>query len=257
MAQGSSRHSEWLRLRNGRRIERLAATMPDRFPQAVWRHAIAHGLVPEIPSKAVQAYWQAHPLRADRLARALAEKSGSPPGWNWRLDRPEGRRDRFRTPPLPYREAAFALPKGSCCVCGQPVYRFGWHTDFWGDATSNRRSSWHAACVVAWRFWNAPSEHDRILKRIQRHRCAETQRRLLRDAQVDHRIPLFRVWRNERDAPWPRLLSFWGMPNLQVINRHVHVRKSADEARERAGLRDIAIGNARASTRACGAGGEP
>ena len=240
MAKRSTRQSEWLRRRNERRIERLAATTPDRFPRAVWRQALGLGLVPDIPSRAVQAYWQAHPVRADRLARALAEKSGTPPGWLWRLDRADGSSDHFRTPPLPYREAAFARGKGSCCVCGQPIYRFGWHTDFWEDGTPNRRSSWHAACVVAWRFWNAPSEHDRILKRIQRHRCAETQRRLLRDAEVDHRIPLFRVWRDERDASWPRLLSFWGLPNLQVVNREVHMQKSVEEARERAGLRSVA-----------------
>jgi hypothetical protein len=240
MAKRSTRHSDWLRRRNERRIERLAATTPDRFPRAVWRHALGLGLVPDIPSRAVQAYWQAHPVRADRLARVLAEKSGTPSGWIWRLDRADGPSDHFRTPPLPYREAAFVRGKGSCCVCGQPIYRFGWHTDFWGDGTTNRRSSWHAACVVAWRFWNAPSEHDRILKRIQRHRCAETQRRLLRGAEVDHRVPLFRVWRDERDAPWPRLLSFWGVPNLQVVNREIHVRKSAEEARERADLRGAA-----------------
>jgi hypothetical protein len=34
--------------------------------------------------------------------------------------------------------------------------------------------------------------------------------------------------------PWPSLLQFWGMPNLQVINRAVHVAKCADEAAARA-----------------------
>jgi hypothetical protein len=29
------------------------------------------------------------------------------------------------------------------------------------------------------------------------------------------------------------LLNYWGMPNLQVINRHGHVLKSAEEARDR------------------------
>ena len=37
----------------------------------------------------------------------------------------------FRSPPAPYREAAFARGPGFCCVCGQPVYRFGWHVDLW------------------------------------------------------------------------------------------------------------------------------
>ena len=45
-------------------------------------------------------------------------------------------------------------------------------------------------------------------------------------------------WREHRDTPWPKLLDYWGLPNLQVINRDVHVEKCADEAgwrRERAG----------------------
>jgi hypothetical protein len=40
--------------------------------------------------------------------------------------------------------------------------------------------------VAAWRFWNTPSDQVRLLKRIQRHRCAETGQRLLRSAEVDH-----------------------------------------------------------------------
>jgi hypothetical protein len=43
-------------------------------------------------------------------------------------------------------------------------------------------------------------------------------------------VPLFRVWREHRDADWPTLLDYWGLPNLQVINRDVHAQKSAAEA---------------------------
>ena len=39
-----------------------------------------------------------------------------------------------------------------------------------------------------------------------------------------------RVWREHRDTPWPKLLDYWGLPNLQMINRDVHVEKCADEA---------------------------
>jgi len=56
---------------------------------------------------------------------------------------------------------------------------------------------------------------------------------LWRKAEVDHRLPLFRVWSEHRDMPWPRLLDFWGLPNLQVINRDVHAAKSITEARDR------------------------
>jgi hypothetical protein len=46
-------------------------------------------------------------------------------------------------------------------------------------------------------------------------------------------VPLFRVWREQRDTPWPTLLGFWGVPNLQVINRDVHVGKCTEEAQFR------------------------
>jgi hypothetical protein len=32
---------------------------------------------------------------------------------------------------------------------------------------------------------------------------------------------------------WPSLLSFWGLANLQVINRDAHAAKCASEASER------------------------
>jgi hypothetical protein len=50
---------------------------------------------------------------------------------------------------------------------------------------------------------------------------------------VDHRVPLYRIWSEYRGVPWPDLLNYWGMPNLQVINRDAHVLKCADEARDR------------------------
>jgi len=32
-------------------------------------------------------------------------------------------------------------------------------------------------------------------------------------------------WSENRDLPWPKLLDFWGLPNLQVINRDAHAAK--------------------------------
>ena len=73
----------------------------------------------------------------------------------------------------------------------------------------------------------------RALKLRQRHRCATSGKRLLRTAEVDHALPLYRVWREHRARPWPELLAYWGTPNLQVVNRAVHVDKCRDEAAER------------------------
>jgi hypothetical protein len=62
---------------------------------------------------------------------------------------------------------------------------------------------------------------------------------LWRNAEVDHRVPLFRVWGEHRDTPWPGLLAFWGLPNLQVINRDVHAAKCVAEARDRRAARNL------------------
>lgn len=223
--------SEWREAKNRQALARLQKALPAIFPAPVLTHALARSFTPPLPRLAIDAYWRAHPVRADRLARALAARSGAPPGWTWRLTREprDGLAATFRIPPAPYRETAYARGPGVCCVCGQPVYRFGWHRDLWRRG-ANRNAVWHAACVVAWDLWVSPSDYVRMLKRLQGRRCAETGGRLWRRAEVDHRVPLFRVWREQRDRPWPALLGFFGVANLQVINRDVHVAKCAAEA---------------------------
>jgi hypothetical protein len=49
-----------------------------------------------------------------------------------------------------------------------------------------------------------------------------TGKRLWNTAEVDYRIPLFRVWSEHRDLAWPKLLDFWGFPNLQIVNRDIY-----------------------------------
>jgi hypothetical protein len=224
--------SEWRADRNRQALARLTKALPAIFPGPVLTHALNRPFTPPMPRIAVDVYWRAHVIRADRLARALAARTGAPAGWTWRIGAEPGLPASFRNPPAPYREPAFARGPGFCCVCGQPVYRFGWHADLWNSGP-NKNAVWHTACVAAWRFWNAPSDHVRMLKRLQVRRCAETGRRLYKTAEVDHRIPLFRVWREQRDTPWPSLLAYWGVPNLGVINRDVHAAKCADEAKYR------------------------
>jgi len=226
--------SEWRAVRNAQSLARLNRALPEIFPRPVLIHALARAFTPPLPRLAIDSYWRKHPVRADRLARALAARSGAPKAWTWRLasGRSKDLPVTFRTPAAPYREAAFRLGPGFCCVCGQPVYDFGWHFDLWGRG-SNRKAQWHTACVVAWRFWNAPNDHIQLLKRLQGRRCAQTGGRLWKTAEVDHRVPLFQVWREHRDAPWPSLLAYWGAPNLQVINRDAHVEKCASEANYR------------------------
>jgi hypothetical protein len=221
--------------RNRKSLARLARRLPAIFPPAVLARALGRPFTPPTPRLAMESYWRAHPLRADRLARALAAMTGPPAGWKWRIsqNRKTGLPAIFRTPPAPYRERAYSLGPGFCCVCGQPVYRLGWHKDLWA-AEPNKNAIWHCACVVAWQFWNAPNSEVGFLRRVQGWRCGQTGARLWKDAEVDHRVPLFRVWRDHRHEGWPKLLGYWGLPNLQVINREAHVAKCATEARHRA-----------------------
>jgi hypothetical protein len=227
--------SEWRAERNVRSRARLDKSLPTVFPAPVLVHALARPLIPPTPRLAIDSYWRAHPLRADRLARALAARSTAPEGWTWRLaahakdELPAS----FRTPPAPFREAAFSRGPGFCCVCGQPVYRFGWHVDLW-DRGPNANARWHTACVTAWQFWTATRDQARLLKRAQRHRCTQSGARLWKTAEVDHRVPLFQVWRERAQHPWPAVLAFWGAGNLQVINRDMHVAKCAAEHAARA-----------------------
>jgi hypothetical protein len=235
--------SKWLEEkaeRNRRSVARLTKALPTIFPSAVLSRALARPFVPPTPRLAVDSYWGAHPIRADRLARALAARTGPPNTWTWRLgnDRNNGIPTTFRTPPAPYRERAYTRGPGFCCVCGQPVYRFGWHVDLWHTG-ANRNAVWHGACVIAWQFWNAPSNNARLLRRLQASRCGQTGGRLWKNAEVDHRVPLFRVWRECRDVAWPALLHYWGLPNLQVINRDIHAAKCATEARGRRTANDF------------------
>ena len=233
--------SEWRAAKNAQSLARLNKALPDIFPAPVLTHALNRAFTPPMPRLAVDSYWRAHPVRADRLARVLAARSGAPAGWTWRLrsGRAKDLPSSFRSPAAPYREKAFHLGPGHCCVCGQPVYAFGWHADLW-ERGPNRKAQWHTACVVAWELWNAPTAYVRLLRRLQRHRCAQSGKRLWKTAEVDHRVPLFQVWRERRDTAWPELLGFWGLPNLQVINRDIHALKCAGEATYRSG-RAVAV----------------
>ena len=160
--------------RNRRSLARLTKALPPIFPSAVLSRALDRPFVPPTPRLAINSYWAAHPIRADRLARTLAARSGAPKGWEWRLgDRKNGFPTTFRTPPAPYPEHRHALGPGFCCVCGQPVYRYGWHVDLWKDGV-NKNAVWHCACVIAWQFWTAPSEQAKVLRRLQARLCAQT-----------------------------------------------------------------------------------
>src|SRR6516165_9447022 len=47
---------------------------PKIFPPAVLTRALIRPFIPPTPRLAIDSYWRAHPLRADRLARGLAAR---------------------------------------------------------------------------------------------------------------------------------------------------------------------------------------
>src|ERR1700719_5303221 len=96
--------------RNRQSVARLTKALPQIFPPLVWRRALARPFVPPTPRLAIDSYWRAHPLRAERLARALAAKSGAPDGWTWRLagGRQSGLPGTLRAPPAPHRGGEYA-----------------------------------------------------------------------------------------------------------------------------------------------------
>ena len=77
--------SETRELQNRRALKRLTRALPSIFPAPVLTHALARRWTPPMPRLAIDSYWRAHPIRADRLARALATVSGAPAGWSWRI----------------------------------------------------------------------------------------------------------------------------------------------------------------------------
>ena len=65
--------------RNRQSLVRLNRTLPGIFPSAVLSWALSRPFVPPTPRLAVNSYWRAHPIRADRLARALAQLGAERP----------------------------------------------------------------------------------------------------------------------------------------------------------------------------------
>src|SRR5215472_1694837 len=101
-----SRMSDWQAEkaeRNRKSFARLSKVLPAIFPPAVLARALSRPFIPPTPRLAVESYWRAHPLRADRLARALAARSGGPTGARCQLgtNHNNGLPAPGRTPPAP------------------------------------------------------------------------------------------------------------------------------------------------------------
>ena len=77
--------SAWRAERNRKALARLTKALPAIFPAPVLTYALKRAFIPPTPRLAIESYWRSHPFRADRLARALAARTGPPVGWTWRI----------------------------------------------------------------------------------------------------------------------------------------------------------------------------
>jgi hypothetical protein len=139
--------STWLAQRNQKARARLMRNLPEVFPGAVLVHALSRPFLPATPRRTVDSYWRYHPIRADKLARALAALSGAPEGWVWRVGiQKSGPLVSFRVPPTPFREPAYTKGPGHCCVCGQPIFGSAGIATF--GATGAQIRTLHGTVVV-------------------------------------------------------------------------------------------------------------
>lgn len=195
----------------------------------------------DTPALRVDRYWHRHPLRAFNLMRALMRSNPKPYESDWpqivtpsKWCKVEKRhihglpKAKFRIPPQPY--------KYGCPMCGLTRYNLGWHTD-WNGLGMSDRGYWHKACAAAFGMMQAPSNYSNFFKERQNGLCAITQDPLNDDCDIDHIIPLYRVYRDFGHLPIDQIVGFWGPWNLRAITLDAHKVKNAYEAKERADAR--------------------
>lgn len=152
-----------------------------------------------------------------------------------------------RKPPLPgFWRIHGVKQKGHnfCPVCTGPTFHDG---DWRFEAAAPRwNRSWHAPCLHTSFVWTRYADYAGFLARRQGGVCPETGEAILTDGphgyvkggvEVDHIVPLWKVRLEGGKHPWPGVLRFWGLRNLQALSSVGHKRKTKREAAERAKCR--------------------
>jgi hypothetical protein len=106
--------------RNNRSLARLTKYLPEIFPPAVLSRALSRPFIPPTPRLAIDSYWRAHPLRADRLARALAARSGAPKGGSLEAIGKAAYRSHSERRPLRIENAPIAWVLDSAACAASP-----------------------------------------------------------------------------------------------------------------------------------------
>jgi hypothetical protein len=253
--------SEWRAAINRKALARLDKALPAIFPQGVLIHALQRRFMPPMPRLAVDSYWRAHPVRADRLARALACRQRR--AGRVALAACFGGRGAASPAGFP-RSRSAGRTGASACAASRPDAGRPDLADPAG-ALSRARPRARAGVLLRVRpaglplrlacgFVGPRRQHERRLACCLRGRLGfmDGAERSCRRAQTAATTALRRDRRTAvadrrgrsshtavpglARASRPRLAAaaaFWGVPNLQVINRRVHVAKCAAEACQR------------------------
>ena len=110
---------------------RLLKAAPEGFPKPVLRHALAARWDPELPSRADELYWRAHPC-------APTASPGRSPAAAARRRAGAGARTRASDAAGALSRGALRQGTGTLLHLRQPVFRFGWHRDLAAPAAEPR-----------------------------------------------------------------------------------------------------------------------
>lgn len=206
----------------------------------------------DTPSLRVSRYWYRHPRRAFALMMAMMRANETPIISDWprvvsqsrfTWHGPGGKpatiikpdKTLFREPPQPYLSHEPYRMIG-CPMCGGQRYKLGWHKD-WDGSGICQKGYWHAACGTAYRLMRNPFDYWKYFYDRQNGICSLSGESLgeKNNIQIDHFVPLYKVYRDYRDYPIEDIMVFWGPDNLRAVTKKAHKIKSKFESAERAG----------------------
>ena len=141
---------------------------------------------------------------------------------------------KHRKPPLP------VTPQGTCRWCLKAI-----EPTLKKDGQPRKiQPTWHKKCLELW--WMAVDPTRAVPALIARDGagcgecgCGSEGRWLSYSAQVDHKIPLWKV----RHLPDAERFWYFTLANLWILCMKCHAIKTAKEAAERAHLRELAARN--------------
>lgn len=119
-------------------------------------------------------------------------------------------------------------------MCGGKRYKLGWHKDWDGSGESDK-GWWHVSCGTAYSLMTTPNDFVDYFKKKQNGLCGISGEKFIAGEKIDmdHTIPLYRVFRDYGHLPIEKIMQFWGPRNLRAVKNSQHKIKNKYEAKER------------------------